>query len=119
MSKRTPVDLKKVEKSLSDRKKTLEEQMIVRSKEQFSDGQVQDQGDQALSITMESLRTSLQDAEVEEYRRINRALEKIRDGSYGICMDCNNEISEKRLISFPDAARCLICQELFEERSKE
>lgn len=113
------MDLKKVEKTLLDRKKILEEQMIVRSKEQLSDGQVQDQGDQALSITMESLRTSLQDTEVEEYRRINRALSKIHDGSYGICIDCNNEISEKRLVPFPDATRCLMCQELFEEQSKE
>lgn len=113
------MDLKKIEKALLTRRQELELQMIIRSKEHFSDGQVQDQGDQALSLTMESLRTSLQDTEVEEYRRINRALDKIKDGSYGICIDCGNEISEKRLTSFPDATRCLICQELFEEENKQ
>ena len=113
------MDLKKIENALLTRRQELEQQMVTRSKEQFSDGQVQDQGDQALSLTMESLRISLQDTEVEEYRRINRALDKIKDGSYGICIDCSTEISEKRLSSFPDATRCLICQELFEEESKE
>jgi len=113
------VDLKKIEKTLLTRRREIEQQMVTRSKEQFSDGQVQDQGDQALALTMETLRTSLQDTEVEEYRRINRALEKIKDGSYGICINCSNEISEKRLNSFPDATRCLICQELFEEEGKE
>ena|SRR5689334_10125597 len=102
--------------TLLARKEAIEEQLKTRSKEQFSDGQVQDPGDQALTSTMESLRTSLQDARVDEYRRVVRALEKIQDGSYGVCVDCGNEISEKRLTSFPDAGRCLICQEALEEQ---
>jgi DnaK suppressor protein len=59
---------------------------------------------------------SLQDAEVDEYRRIVSALGKIDEGSYGICIDCGNPISEKRLQSFPDTTRCLACQEKFEEK---
>jgi DnaK suppressor protein len=113
------VDLKKIEKALIARLQEIEQKMINRQKEHFSNVQVQDPGDQALSSTMETLRTSLQDTEAEEFKRITRAIEKIKDGSYGICIDCNGEISEKRLISFPDATRCLLCQELFEEQSKE
>ena len=111
-------NLKKIEADLLKRKWELEQKLTEMSKEQFSDGQVQDPGDQALTATMESLRMSLQDAEVEEYRGITKALERIKEGSYGICSDCGNPISEKRLKSFPGTMRCLACQENFEERMK-
>jgi len=110
-------NLKKIEADLLARKFELEQKLTEMSKEQFSDGQVQDPGDQALTATMESLRMSLQDAEVEEYRGIGRALERIREGGYGLCVDCSNPISEKRLQSFPGTMRCLACQENFEEKS--
>jgi len=81
----------------------------------MSDGQVQDVGDQALSSIMESLRSSMQSAEVDEYRRIIKAIEMIDKGVYGICEDCGQAIPEKRLKMFPNAIRCLICQEVAEE----
>lgn len=108
-----------IKAELTQRKQELEQKLIELSRERITDDQVQDPGDQALSSTMESLRTSLQTAETEEYQRIVRALEKIEDGTYGICIDCGQPISEKRLKSYPDAARCLVCQELFEDREKE
>ena len=111
-------DLNGVKTILLQRKRELEEILARNAKEKFSDGQVQDPGDQALTSTMELLHGSLQDAELEEYRRINRAIAKIDDGSYGVCVDCNNGISEKRLKSYPDAARCLACQEEFEDMAR-
>lgn len=110
-------NLKSIEEDLLKRKLELEQKLTEMSKEQFSDGQVQDPGDQALTATMESLRMSLQDAEVEEYRGIVKALNRIKDDTYGICADCGNPISEKRLQSFPGTMRCLSCQERFEEKS--
>ncbi|HSC24772.1 MAG TPA: TraR/DksA family transcriptional regulator [Candidatus Babeliales bacterium] len=109
-------NLKKIEADLLKRKLELEQKLTEMSKEQFSDGQVQDPGDQALTATMESLRMSLQDAELEEYRGISKALERIKEGEYGLCIDCGNPISEKRLSSFPGTMRCLACQENFEEK---
>jgi len=108
-------ELEKIQKTLMERKRELEEQLTQLSTEQITDGQVQDVGDQALSSIMESLRASLQDTEVEEYRRIVRALEMIEEGTYGICGDCKLSISQKRLKLFPNAVRCLSCQEAFEE----
>lgn len=110
-------DLKKIKDELLHRKWELEEKLTSLSKEQLSDGQVQDPGDQALTSTMEALRMSLQDAEVDEYRRIVSALGKINEGLYGLCIDCGNPISEKRLQLFPDTTRCLACQEAFEAQS--
>jgi RNA polymerase-binding transcription factor DksA len=110
--------LEKVKQELVERKRELQEELMRLYKEKFSD-EVQDQGDQALSSTMELLSSSLQDSRVEEYNRITRALDMIEDGSYGICVDCHEPISEKRLKSYPDASRCIVCQELFEERGHE
>lgn len=107
--------LEAIQKTLLDRKQELEDRLTNLSNEQISDGQVQDLGDQALSSIMESLRASLQDAEVDEYKRIARALEMIKAGTYGICSDCGQMISERRLKLFPNAVRCLACQELAEE----
>lgn len=109
-------NLRNIEADLLKRKWELEQKLTEMSREQFSDGQVQDPGDQALTATMESLRMSLQDAEVEEYRGIVKALARIKEGSYGVCADCGNPISEKRLQSFPGTMRCLACQENFEEK---
>lgn len=108
-------ELKKVKDELLQRKMELEQEMTSLYQEKFSDDQVQDVGDQALTSTMESLRSSLQDTKLDEYNRVVKALEMIEDGSYGICVDCELPISEKRLKSFPNATRCLSCQEAFEE----
>jgi len=112
-------ELESVRKKLLERKQELE--IVIRrlSKERVSDDQVQDPGDQAVSSTMESLQVSLQDAEVGEYNRIADTLAKIDAGTYGICMDCGNAISEKRLKSYPNVSRCVACQEFFEERGQE
>ena len=104
-----------IKERLLQAKNELETKLNAMSKEAFSDGQVQDPGDQALLSTMESLRTSLQDTDLERYKKIVHALKKCDDGSYGICIDCGNDISEKRLNSFPDADRCLVCQEEYED----
>jgi DnaK suppressor protein len=93
----------------------LEEELSRLPQERFSDDQVQDPGDQALSSTMESLRSSIQDAKLGEYNRLVKALSMIEQGTYGVCADCSNPISDKRLKMYPDATRCIACQEAFEE----
>ncbi|BDC34808.1 molecular chaperone DnaK suppressor DksA [Candidatus Dependentiae bacterium Noda2021] len=113
--KSTQTDFSEIKKDLLARKVELEEELQRLYTEKFSDDQVQDPGDQALTSTMESLRSSLQDSRIEEFHRIVNAIKMIDEGTYGICADCNNPISEKRLKLYPNATRCLSCQELFEE----
>ncbi len=108
--------LEDVKLELLKRKHELEEKLTQLSQERMTDNQVQDPGDQALTSTMESLRSSLQSTENEEYKRTIKALEKITEGTYGVCVDCGQTISERRLNSYPDAARCLSCQELYEDK---
>ena len=42
---------------------------------------------------------------------IHAAMERIDDGEFGICLECEEEISPKRLAAVPWAAYCLHCQE--------
>jgi DnaK suppressor protein len=44
-------------------------------------------------------------------RLIQRALERINDGSFGICAGCEGAIGLKRLQAVPWASHCIHCQE--------
>ena len=85
------------------------------SSEHTSDGHVQDSGDEALALTMEKLADSLLQTEIDEINLISDAIARIEKGEFGFCIDCEEQISEKRLETFPYAARCIVCQELFEK----
>ena len=47
--------------------------------------------------------------------RINEALEKINEGTYGICESCGDPIRPERLEALPYATRCIKCQRKDEE----
>lgn len=44
------------------------------------------------------------------------ALAAIDDGTYGICIECGEKISRKRLESIPGAIRCVDCQSGYEKK---
>jgi DnaK suppressor protein len=44
-------------------------------------------------------------------REVRAALDRIADGSYGTCLHCEEEISQKRLKAVPWATLCIACQE--------
>jgi DnaK suppressor protein len=52
----------------------------------------------------------------DELNRIDAALARIADGSYGRCVDCEDTIGLQRLRAYPSALRCASCQERFERR---
>ena len=57
-------------------------------------------------------------AEQVVLNRIDGALRKIEEGSYGICESCGKQISFKRLKAVPYAELCLKCQEDQEKNSR-
>lgn len=52
----------------------------------------------------------------EELREVEAAMDRIRDGSYGICVDCGAGISYARLRVAPETRRCALCQTKNEDR---
>jgi DnaK suppressor protein len=51
------------------------------------------------------------DRESALIRRLRSAIERIDDGSYGVCLQCEEEIAPKRLKALPWAELCIDCQE--------
>ncbi len=49
--------------------------------------------------------------DVSLLREVEEALERIEDGDYGHCMDCDEPVSTKRLEAIPWARYCIACQE--------
>jgi len=49
--------------------------------------------------------------ERESLIQIGAALSRIEEGEFGICLDCEDPISPRRLAAVPWAAYCLHCQE--------
>lgn len=45
-----------------------------------------------------------------ELAAVDDALARMRDGTYGRCVDCGNAIAAERLEAIPHAARCISCQ---------
>ena len=114
----TKPDLSAIKAGLLERKRQLEEELSDLSAPDIID-QIQDSAEQAQLSTMETLKISLQSAEIDEYNRIVQALAMISDGTYGLCIDCGQQIALRRLTLFPNAMRCLPCQELLEENLAE
>ena len=53
--------------------------------------------------------------------QLDAALQRLEEGAYGICEDCQKPISEERLKALPFARRCIDCQrhaELLEQIEK-
>jgi DnaK suppressor protein len=50
--------------------------------------------------------------------KIERTLEKIKDGSFGICEECSGEIGEKRLLARPVVTLCIECKTKQEQEEK-
>jgi DnaK suppressor protein len=50
-------------------------------------------------------------------KRIQTALELLEDDLYGVCLRCDNLISEKRLKAIPWASYCVTCQEILDGES--
>jgi len=51
------------------------------------------------------------DRESNLLRNVKSALARINDGSYGVCMHCEEDIKPKRLEAVPWAKFCIKCQE--------
>ena len=53
--------------------------------------------------------------DLDELRGLEAALERLADGSYGVCVDCGGEIGFERLRANPAALRCIRCQTVHEK----
>jgi DnaK suppressor protein len=50
------------------------------------------------------------DRNAAQVRQIRAAIDRINSGEYGVCLECDEPISDKRLAAVPWAVLCIHCQ---------
>ena len=108
---------------LNKMKKLLEAQRteIIEKTKLNTDLDIDTQGDetdliQAKIIALANAQLVARDK--DKMLKIEIALKKIADGTFGYCDECNEEISEKRLLVNPGFITCISCAEQLEILSK-
>ncbi len=51
----------------------------------------------------------IEDSGIEEIKQIKDALKRIDEGTYGVCLECGEDIDPRRLKALPNATRCISC----------
>ncbi|MCM2560911.1 TraR/DksA C4-type zinc finger protein [Lutimaribacter sp. EGI FJ00015] len=86
---------------LDSRLHTIEAELDTEHTKDWDDAAIEREGDEVLE--------HLGQAGQDEIRRIRAALQRIRDGEYGYCANCGEEISAERLDVLPDTPLCRKC----------
>ena len=94
-------------------KQTLEEDMTLDAND------LPDEMDLASSEYLQSFTFRLRGREKSFLDKINKALVKIDDGTFGVCEECGEEISVKRLEARPETTLCIKCKEDQERLEKD
>jgi DnaK suppressor protein len=80
-----------------------------------ADQRASESDDWAQANVERDLAVALGERESAELLAIDAALQRIQDGSYGLCIDCGVSIPTARLHANPTALRCVACQERLEQ----
>src|SRR4051812_31785727 len=73
-----------------------------------------DETDEVQANLIASINNQLSSLDKEKLVKTNNALLKIKNGNFGQCEDCSEEISEKRLLVNPGFSTCISCAEHLE-----
>jgi DnaK suppressor protein len=80
-------------------------------------GDVRDAEEQSVDDFVQEVDFALMQMKSETLLKIDEAILRLEAGTYGLCTECQAEISEARLQALPFAARCRACQEEEEGRA--
>ncbi|MBK9293740.1 MAG: TraR/DksA C4-type zinc finger protein [Oligoflexia bacterium] len=91
---------------------------LIKEEAQHSPDDLADETDLAVSEVNQNLALRLRDRERVLLQKIELALSKIDDGTYGTCESCEEPIEPKRLEARPVATMCIACKEEQEHKEK-
>jgi len=97
---------------LKNAKQTLSEDMTLATDD------LADEMDLASSEYLQSFTFRLRGREKTFLKKIDHALAKIDEGSFGVCETCDEDISLKRLDARPETTLCIRCKEDQERNEK-
>lgn len=78
-------------------------------------GLAPDAGDESVATLIADLEQADMTRDLDEFRQLEAARERLKTGGYGICIDCGSDVGFERLKAFPAALRCVQCQERHEK----
>jgi DnaK suppressor protein len=115
--KLTKKELEKYRRLLEEKKSSLSAELAkARDAEaETTEGSTQDIADKAVSSYTREFLYSLSDGDRTTLLQIDEALDRIDEGTYGMCDNCGTPMSEKRLMAVPWTPFCILCQELAEK----
>ncbi len=95
-----------------------QDEMDIDLKENYIDieNDVGDKADEAFADTTIDIDNAVIGLHLQKVSDLNAALDRVKSGDYGICIDCGNEVGFERLSVYPTAKRCISCQELREKK---
>ncbi|MBF0206637.1 MAG: TraR/DksA family transcriptional regulator [Oligoflexia bacterium] len=82
----------------------------------ISSDDLSDETDLANNVIQQNVSFSIRNKELLKLRMIEAALQRIEDGTYGLCDDCDEEIESGRLHNQPWTSLCIVHAE---ERERE
>ena len=89
----------------------------IRQREGIAIERSSDQSDELQRASERDLAISNIDRGSKQLRDVRAALRRIREGSFGVCEECEEEIPLKRLTAIPWASLCVQCQEALDRRA--
>ena len=73
-------------------------------------GIVHDLGDEAVANELIEIDDAIVERHVQELRAIEAARRRLADGSIDRCIECGGDVGYERLLAYPVAVRCVVCQ---------
>ncbi len=104
----------KIRKTLEDERLDLIKQ--VENLDQPQEHMNPDRDDLAQDFITREKTEALKALELEQIDQIGNALKRLDEGTYGLCIDCGEEIQPERLEIIPYATLCVNCQSKNEKR---
>ncbi len=105
----TKTELEKFKNILLEKQTELER--FVRNRDGIAIEKAADAIDEVQHATERELAIRNLDRETILLRNVRSALRRIAEGSFGVCMHCDEDISLKRVNAVPWAPFCIQCQE--------
>ncbi|MCG6924942.1 MAG: TraR/DksA family transcriptional regulator [Acidobacteria bacterium] len=97
---------------LGDRRREVQEKLrSLRETLPVEAGVVRDAEEQSVDDFVTEVDMALMQMKSETLSRIDQAIARLENGTYGLCQECDEEISARRLKALPFAALCRTCQE--------
>jgi RNA polymerase-binding protein DksA len=118
----TVAELHEVRTELSADVERLQSELDLASRElddlmrDAGDGAGNDQADVGSTTFERDHEMSLANNARDMLTQTQHALERIDDGTYGVCENCGQPIGKNRLMAFPRATLCLTCKQREERR---